>query len=477
MKRRPIRKWIVRSLLVSLLLFLLFLGKLYWDWRSTRRAGEEHLARVMQELDESEPGWRDVFETRNQRLAPPEKNSAQKTLAILKSLPKELHDWCDQAKTSDEYEPNQLIPEQQTAELTAKLAPFKETIEQLKHLLHTESNSGFPTILQEPDLLETPLKDRQLLRHAGQILVWKCYLSISADQPNEGLVYCRSILGNGRTLNDDPLLLCQLVRLAQNMRAVECLQRILANHQRFEKLEEVQNDFRDCLSVEGIRYALRGERVIMDQVFENIDKGSLPLNLITKNDSVSFFEDAIWKHYRKYIPEQRAFQIQVYNNLVKSSEMPYPLRAERMECVLAPFRDMTSYDRLLVRSLFPAIDKIDQAEQRGQSLLSCAVVALACERFRIANDRWPNDLPEIPKSILPEVPNDPFTGGPLMMKRTEFGLNIYSTSKDGIDDGGEVLDAKMEPGTDIGFRLYDPAHRRKPAPVNLPVDDEGFPKP
>ena len=74
--KRPLRKWFFRILLCGFLLFLLAVGYVYWNWKSTRSAGEVRLAKVMKELNESEPGWRDVFEMRNKRLAPKEKNSA-----------------------------------------------------------------------------------------------------------------------------------------------------------------------------------------------------------------------------------------------------------------------------------------------------------------------------------------------------------------------------------------------------------------
>jgi hypothetical protein len=53
---------------------------------------------------------------------------------------------------------------------------------------------------------------------------------------------------------------------------------------------------------------------------------------------------------------------------------------------------------------------------------------------------------------------------------------IYSTGPDQIDNGGK-LDHGMPPrfGTDVGYRLWDPARRRQPAPKPnaVPVPPQG----
>jgi hypothetical protein len=481
MKRRPIRKWIVRSLLVSFLLFLLFLGKLYWDWRSTRRAGEEHLARVMNELDESEPAWRDVFETRNQRLAPAERNSAEKALVVLQSLPRDFHNWCNQFNPTEELEPNQLIPDDRITELKEKIKPHSAAIEKLKELIQTEPNSGFKLILDDDNPLNTILEDRQQFRRAAQLLMFDGFIHLGANKPDEAIRSCRAILGASRAIGDDPGLICQLVRMAITAIAISQLERILGQGEAKLEVGNLQRELNEQVHVNFNEIALKGDRIIMDELFIRLDQMSVDLRNIerkrTPDESEFSMDRILWRNYRRYVPAQRAIQLELFRDFIGLSISETPQRLDSMEVIVDRIRGMTGYDKILINKLFPGVQRTMEAEVRIKAQLSCAVIALACERFRQTNGRWPNTIAEIPKSILAEVPNDPFTGEPLMMTRTELGLNIYSTGKDGIDDGGEVLDPKMELGTDIGFRLYDPAHRRKPAPVKEQVDDEGFPKP
>jgi len=69
------------------------------------------------------------------------------------------------------------------------------------------------------------------------------------------------------------------------------------------------------------------------------------------------------------------------------------------------------------------------------------------------------------------VPADLYDGMPLRLRRLEDGLVIYSVGPDGQDNGGH-LDRKSptNPGTDLGFRLWDVAKRRQPPVPPKPVE-------
>lgn len=94
--------------------------------------------------------------------------------------------------------------------------------------------------------------------------------------------------------------------------------------------------------------------------------------------------------------------------------------------------------------------------------MEVALTALAVERFRLAHDRWPDDLQELDR----QVPIDGYAGAPLRYRRLDNAVVVYSVGKDGEDDGGEQ-DGIVVRDADIAFRLYDPAVRG-----TLPMPDE-----
>ena len=61
------------------------------------------------------------------------------------------------------------------------------------------------------------------------------------------------------------------------------------------------------------------------------------------------------------------------------------------------------------------------------------------------------------------MPADPFDGAPLRLRRVPGGLVVYTVGPDGVDDGGSLDPGRLvEPGTDLGFRLWDVVARRRP---------------
>jgi hypothetical protein len=109
--------------------------------------------------------------------------------------------------------------------------------------------------------------------------------------------------------------------------------------------------------------------------------------------------------------------------------------------------------------------------QALEARLRCAAAAVDAERYRLRHGRWPETLEALVPDFLREVGLDPFDGRPLKCRRLADGFVIYAVGPDGIDDGGNVKNSAIPPdkvvsptgGTDIGFRLWDPAYRGLPA--------------
>src|SRR5207249_2440825 len=114
---------------------------------------------------------------------------------------------------------------------------------------------------------------------------------------------------------------------------------------------------------------------------------------------------------------------------------------------------------ILSTLLLPHIGKAAEAVLRDQAHRACAEAALAAERFRLAQRRWPGSLEELRPAFLARVPLDPYTGASLRYARRDDGVVVYSVGQDLQDDGGEVLRFRSEGNYDIGLRLFDPDRR------------------
>jgi hypothetical protein len=103
---------------------------------------------------------------------------------------------------------------------------------------------------------------------------------------------------------------------------------------------------------------------------------------------------------------------------------------------------------------------------------------VAAERYRKEHGRWPENMAAlVTAGLLKEVPTDPFDGQPLRWRRLPKGIVVYSVGPDGKDNGGNINRANpVAVGTDLGFQLWDVAHRRQPPRPPRP-EPEALPEP
>jgi hypothetical protein len=73
---------------------------------------------------------------------------------------------------------------------------------------------------------------------------------------------------------------------------------------------------------------------------------------------------------------------------------------------------------------------------RGTARREVARTAIAVERFRRAQGRWPVGLEELVPDFIQQTPSDPFSGGPLHWTVSDDEYRIYSVGANGIDEGG-----------------------------------------
>jgi hypothetical protein len=84
-------------------------------------------------------------------------------------------------------------------------------------------------------------------------------------------------------------------------------------------------------------------------------------------------------------------------------------------------------------------------------------VALAIERYRIAEGKLPDDLSVLAPRYLQTVPLDPFDEAPIRYRTLPEGYVVYSVGENGTDDGGEI-DPSGQYGTggDLAFKVERP---------------------
>ena len=110
----------------------------------------------------------------------------------------------------------------------------------------------------------------------------------------------------------------------------------------------------------------------------------------------------------------------------------------------------------------PALQKAFGRDALRSAHVRNAVVALAMERFRVANaGNLPETLSALVPAYLKELPVDPYDGKPVRYKRREKGYIVYCVGPDEKDDGGVERPAKAKETDpwDVTFIVERPENR------------------
>jgi hypothetical protein len=284
------------------------------------------------------------------------------------------------------------------------------------------------------------------------------------------------MLNTGRAIGDEPTLISLLIRIALQAVSLASLERTLAQGEpSVAELEALQRLLEDEVRQPLLWIALRGERAGIYRTLEAMTNSRIPLSQLGRGSIPSFGEGFAQVFINPGLKRGNARLLRVLSEWIEVSKRPVEEQTGLFK-LPQPASQRAGIEDIIVELLLPAIERVAEAFQRSQAKLRCGVTALAAERYRQAHGRWPDSLDELVQAkLLAAVPLDPYGGAPLRLRRTANGLVIYSISRDGQDNGGNLSDDSRAAGTDLGFQLWDVEKRRQPPHEWIPPPREGRP--
>ncbi|HEX5219434.1 MAG TPA: hypothetical protein VFZ59_07685 [Verrucomicrobiae bacterium] len=137
----------------------------------------------------------------------------------------------------------------------------------------------------------------------------------------------------------------------------------------------------------------------------------------------------VWRFYDEHV--DRAIDL-AHRTYSSSNAVQLSGAASRLGAAPSP------YNRL-ANMLLPALTQAAKKFVFAQETLDFARLAIALERYRLANGRFPEKLDALSPKFLGQIPHDLITGKPLKYRRTEDGSFIlYSVGWNATDDAGKV---------------------------------------
>jgi hypothetical protein len=423
------------------------------------RALVQQLQEVLAEADRLDPGWHlDELEA-VRRNVPDAENSALRVQMLSRGLP---DGWDDQPCYQElgEVPPAVQLGERLTAGLLAGLGQRTETLVEARKL--ADLPYGRYPVAWSPDFIGTLLPHLPQARKTANLLVYDAALRAQDGDADGALDSGRAALNAARSIGDEPLLLSQLQRVARRSVVVQSLQRTLAQGQPSDTaLTGAQKLLADEAEEPLLLIALRGERAGDHMLLTNLEAGNVLGPSPPGGPTGGSLKDSLDRFVLgTAVKPSHAWLVKHLTDTIEIAKLPPEQQDQLLQPLPAPDRSLP-YATLLT----PAIAKVAASFRRSMAELRSAQTALAAERYRQVNQRWPETLAELVPAYLERVPSDPYDGNELRYRRLDDGVVIYALGPDGKDDGGNLAGRKVPvEGTDVGFRLWDVAQRRQPAP-------------
>jgi hypothetical protein len=464
-----IKRLFLAGSIFVVLLIALGIGQYYLHSSHAR----DRMVRNMAALDESDPGWRLDELERARPTLPDAENSALVVLSAKKLLPSGLRDHKVMERFDKLPPPPELLDDERAGlldkEMTAVAAALIEA-----HKLADMPN-GRHTVVYAANPYSTLLPHAQHTRETAGLLRHDALNLAQKDKVRESLHSCQAALNAGRSLDDEPFMIAQMVRNASVLLAASATERTLAQGEppaedlaRLQALVELEE------AHPGALVGVRGERAMIHIVLNGLADGSLPSSILLDRvggtdwiDRMAMTWDARGRARRDH-PKV----MELMGKAMENARLPPHEQAAADKALEREIRQLAAHSHLL-RLTLPAMTKFNESNRRKLAQMRCLMTMLAVERYRSAKGDWPAKLEELTPKLLKKVPLDPFDGKPLRYLRVADGVIVYSVGPDEIDNGGLIdRTSSSTAGIDLGYQLWDVKYRRqapKPAPPPAPL--------
>jgi hypothetical protein len=309
---------------------------------------------------------------------------------------------------------------------------------------------------------EILLPELQSLRNAARLLLLEARREAADGNAEDALRDAARIQRIGRHAASEPILISNLVGIAINTMALETLAQVLPTLRKSDLATLDAPEIRDLVTTPpAMASHFYGEEAFGLSVFADLADNRrsvtmlsyllgnsqpepfllriLPASLLYR----VFFLPADLAGYR-WIMEQ-------YQSTASRSE-PYPDLTKRIDAIEKEIRNGSP--GIMSSQFLPALGAIFRQQTRSVANHRVAAALVAATKLRLETNAVPETFDELAAQLVPPASRDPFTADqPLVLKRNDNALLVYSVGPDGEDDGGPPTPGgdKVEGNDDVGL--------------------------
>jgi hypothetical protein len=283
------------------------------------------------------------------------------------------------------------------------------------------------------------------LKKAAQMSDMKAMMLADNQQPAETTDALLVGLAEAQSVQQEPVLISQLVRVACFGMEAPALERVLNSEELPPKdLSRLASALATVEEEEtagiGFTRALAGERV------DTLANFALPPRqlerVLKESDAIkqgpAAAQAAAFKKLTRNLNSQRAFTEETFNRALVMRQKPFPERLKTGDYIAARAAAAKAKDYGLCVMALPGLEKQIIREARGLADIRLMQTAIALEQSRSTKGgKYADKLAALSPEFLATVPADPFDGQPLRYRKTATGYQLYSIGPDLKDDGGK----------------------------------------
>ncbi len=412
------------------------------------------------------PKWEDDYAKVAERVRPPKTKDSKASRQF-----EDLVAWQEafaavrsgEKAGENRYYSGKLDPESRAKAAPAVLDGLKtnETLFAELRLASGRPASRYPVNYEMENVWAIQLPHLRMLRGVCQRLQLRACAELAGGQSEQALEDLRLMLYLADSLKSDPFLISILVRFACVQLAIQPLWEGLTEHRWSEaQLQELEAHLQRYQFIADMKGGFDGERAAALSTIELIwRKGPWYLNYLDGSDSAPPPEPSLlgrligtvliphgW-YYLEELNYCRGLQIELGTGLDFTNNQVSPAQVKSgdlafQQMMAAPGFAGTSlgiifHHRVTARLLLPALNKAIQKAAAAQTTVNQAAIACALERYRLANNHFPEKLDALAPQFIGPLPNDALTSEPYKYRLTEDGrFVLYSVGWDEKDDGG-----------------------------------------
>lgn len=298
------------------------------------------------------------------------------------------------------------------------------------------------------------------LKREAQFFELDALAAMAANDNPRAIAAIADITRVGNALKSDPTLIGQLVRIACYNIAISTTERLLKQHQPSEaESRQLDQTFDEMKPDDGIQRALATERVIAWTVLDGSAKQLASLATAGPGDENSSPGATVFgfriMRFAGLAGAEKRLMGETFDQAIRCLSKPDYATTDEMHDIFTTMEQKARRfpPKVLTLMLMPALEKAGEKAARLEALRRCAETALAVERYRQTHKgSLPAQLSELGSAAL----DDPFTGQPLLLKKTGRGYVVYSVGPDRKDNNAlpdVPKQGSAEREADIGFRV------------------------